>query len=153
MFLNKQYTILILLLLIWFNVYLDPISQAAVSNVNLKTLKSVKVMVEKLDSRNLLINCLKLNNILNWEKTLKNGPNNFQVECTSSNLNKGIKRKLPDSVALNEDNNTHENIVKDQSSTIMLRKNSRYKFINSNNKKKYSSNISNLKQPIFGRST
>lgn len=90
-------------------------------------------MVEKLDSRNLLINCLKLNNILNWEKTLKNGPNSFQIKCTSTNLNNGTKRKLSDGINLNTDNNMCDNIIKEQSSTnVMLIKNTKYKYINSN---------------------
>lgn len=127
--------------------------------MDLKTLKSVKVMVEKLDSRNLLINCLKLNNILNWEKTLKNGPNGFQIECTSSNPNNGVKRKHSASVDLDADNNMHENIVKDQSSTnVMLMKNSKYRFINSDKhsgtkKKIIPSNICSPKQSIFARTT
>lgn len=63
--------------------YLDA-NQAAINNVDLNKLKSVRVMVEKLDSYSLLVDCLKFNNILNWEKTLNNGLNNFHDECSSS---------------------------------------------------------------------
>lgn len=64
--------------------YLDVTNQAAISDMDLKKLKSVRVMVEKLDSYSLLVDCLKFNNILNWEKTLNNGLNSFQDECTST---------------------------------------------------------------------
>jgi len=108
-------------LLIWFNnVYLDAISQAAISNVDLTTLKSVKVMVEKLDSHSMLINCLKSNKIFNWEKTLENCLNGFQTECTSSNVNIGEKRKHSNATDLDADNNFHKKNIKENSSTDLI---------------------------------
>lgn len=133
--------------------YLDESEEAEISNVDLKLLKSVKVMVEKLDSRSLLINCLKLNNILNWEKTLKSGPNSFQTEGTSSNLNINVKNKLSNNVNLKSDD-LEEYIVKDQSTNVLKRSIDSDKYLRSKKKRLIClSDTCNLKNPILARST
>jgi len=134
--------------------YLDAIDKAAVNNKDLKLLKSVKVMVEKLDTRNLLINCLKLNNVLNWEKTLNNVPNGFQQESTLSNLNINVKKNLSNGVDLNVENGLEEYIVKDQSTDVPKRSVSSKRHLGIEKKKCVSvSGTCNLKNPIFARST
>lgn len=139
---------------VYYYMYLDAIDKAAINNMDLKLLKSVKVMVEKLDTRNLLINCLKLNNVLNWEKTLNNSPSGFQQESTSSNLNINVIKNVSDGVDLNAENGLEEYIVKDQSTDVPKRSISSEKHLKTEKKKCISvSGTCNLKNPIFARST
>lgn len=68
--------------------------------MDLKRLKSVKVMVEKLDIPSLLVNCFKSNKIFDGEKTLKNGLDEHQIECSSSNASIDDQRKLFDTALM-----------------------------------------------------
>lgn len=109
--------------------YLD-INQSAISYMDLKNMKSVKVMVEKLDIHNLLI--IKSNKIFNWEKTLKNGLNEYQTECSTPNASIDDKKKFSSSTNVDADINLQGNGIKSQSPTdIPLMKKSKSRFFSS----------------------
>lgn len=133
------------------NISKDAVGKEAVGNTDSKLLKSVKVMVEKLDSPSSLINCLKSNNVLNWEKTLKNSPNDFHSEGTTSNLN--IDVKLSGNIDLNSDD-LEEYTVKNQSTDVLKRSVNSDKYFKNEKKRCISlSDTCNQETPILARST
>lgn len=111
--------------------YLD-INQAAISNMDLKRLKSVKVMVEKLDIHSSLVKCFKSNKIFNRVKTLNNELDEHLIECSSSNVKKSsidVKRKFSNSTDVDEHNNLQESDTKNQSpNDLLITKRLKYKF-------------------------
>lgn len=141
--------------------YLDNINHAAISNMDLKRLKSVKVMVEKLEIPNLFLNCLKSTQISNQDTTLKNGLDAFKIECTSSNASIDVERKLSGSADVDADINLHEYNIKDQpSNDILLMNRSRSRSFSTDKHSKTTkkscislSDVSETKTPIFDRST
>lgn len=134
---------------------LGAIDKEEVGDMDSKLLKSVKVMVEKLDSPSSLINCLKSNNVINWEKTLKNNPNDFHPEGTTSNLNIDVKRKLSGNIVLNSGNDLEEYAIKNQSTNALKRSVNFNEYLK-NEEKRYislSDTCCNLKTPIIVGST
>lgn len=81
------------------NVYLDVINEDSINNVDVKTLKTVKIMVEKLDDQ-FMLNNLKSCNKLNDEETADDDKLILQNECISSNVEGDIKRKLDNVIDL-----------------------------------------------------
>lgn len=113
-----------LLLIKFGNIHLDAINQDSAYNVDLKSMKTVKVMVEKLDDKFMSTNWLELNNKLNCTKTLNNELYDVQNECNISNQNIFVKRKH-NSLDLNMSDILQKDFVKDQSSDKILMKNLR----------------------------
>lgn len=131
--------------------------------MDLKRLKSVKVMVEKLDIPSLLVHCFNSNKIFNREKTLKNGLDEHQIECSSSNASIDVQRKFSDTADVDADINLQENGIKNRMPTeIVIVKKSKSKSRSFSSikhsrikTKRYidSSDVSNCEIPNFDKCT